>query len=248
MSPLATGAGRSGIIYNKISSQSTSSNPIITLSPIIWYDFNDVSTVTLSGSTITQIADKGLRGWTLTKSTIGPNQSTWTNGLKCCDWGSAGHSNYLRNVNAISTNISEIYIVLDANYGSTFPTYNGLVSGIAAGSWNVPGNQGTSGFYFNPSGVRATFDATYLNNGASNVYSSGILPGINTRSLLRIKNVDGSSLTAIDGFQIGNERSTGPRGWGGLIAEIIVFSNVLDPTNRTTLQSYLASKWDLTLS
>ena len=37
-------------------------NPITSLSPVLWYDFADESTVTTSSGEITQITDKGSRG------------------------------------------------------------------------------------------------------------------------------------------------------------------------------------------
>lgn len=45
-------------------------NPL-TLSPAIWIDFADASTVTLSGSNITQVTDKSGNGKTLTQGTAG---------------------------------------------------------------------------------------------------------------------------------------------------------------------------------
>lgn len=220
-------------------------NPITALNPIIWYDFDDPSTVTLSSSTITQIADKGSRGWTLTKSSTGPTQSTWTNNSrKCCDWGSSSHSNYLRNTSSTSTNIAEVYIVLDAAFGSTFPSYNGLITGTSFSGWYITGNQSTTGFYVGGS----AFDSVYVNNSASNSLSSGILPAANSPSLLRLKNASDTATTITDGFQLAQDRTNLPRGWYGLIAEVVVFSSVLSSTDRTNVQNYLATKWGLTLS
>jgi len=227
-------------------------DPIAALSPLLWYDFSDASTVTLSGSSITAIADKGSRGWNLTASSTAPTQATWTNNsLKCVDWGSAGHSNYLRNTSTTSTDIAEIYIVLDASFGSAFPTYNGLVSstqdiGFSVGSLSVVGRINTSAF---ETQVSSWHNAAYINGASTNSVNS-VLPALNSPCLLRVKRTDDGAVVTNAGFQIGNERSNFANGWGwgGLVAEVIAFSTVQSSTDRATVQNALASKWGLTLS
>ncbi len=237
--------GASQTVTVSLTAGTSLSNPIINLSPVLWYDFSDALTVTLSGTTITQINDKGSKAWNLTKSTTGPVQATWTNNaLKCCDWGATQHSNYLRNTTGTSTSIAEVYIVLDAAFGSTFPTYNGLISSTND-SFFVDGNQSTSGLF---SSSTQTFNAAYVNGSSSNSYSSGVLPTANSPALLRLARLDGSTITTNGGFQIGRDRYFSNRGWYGLIAEVVCFSTVLSSTDRTAVQNHLAGKWGLTLS
>jgi hypothetical protein len=218
-----------------------SPNPIPSLQPVLWYDFSDESTVTVSNSQITQINDKGSRGWALTKSNTGPQYVTGINGLKSADWGNPGHSNYLRNTSNISTNIAEIYVVLDANYGTTFPNYNGLLGGTSDPGVDLTGGGGVSGFY-----SYGTFNEAYANGASSNVFSS-ILPTINSPSLLRIKR--NTAIATSNGFQTGNDRSNFfmGRGWGGFIGEVVVFSSALSSTDRTNIQNWLATKWGIIL-
>mgnify|MGYP006266494399 CR=1 FL=1 len=220
------------------------SNPISSLSPVLWYDFGDANTVTLSGSTITAINDKGSRSWNLAKSSTGPTQATWTNNSrKCCDWGSSAHSNYLQNTSSTSTNIAEMYIVLDAAFGSTFPDFNGLVSGTGAFAFTLCGYGATTRFYSDSS----TFNSGYINGSTSDTYSTSILPGINSPCLLRIKKSTDAALTTTTGFQIGMDRNNSGRGWLGLVAEVVCFSSVLSSSDRVNVQNWLASKWGLTL-
>lgn len=236
-------------LYQRLQ-QWPSNNPIFALSPVLWYDFSDDSTVTLSGSTITSISDKGSRGWTLTSSATGPTYSSTAGGinnLRCCDWGNPGHSNYMRNTSATATDIAEIYVVLDANFGSTFPTYNGLLTeAVSNPGWYATGNSGTSGFD-NVNGS-PLLDQVYVNNSGTAVYASGILPTINSPSLLRLKKSTSAAYSSTKGFQIGADRYLTARGWGGLIGEIVAFSTVLSTQNRTTVQNFLANKWGLTLA
>lgn len=225
--------------------EAPSVNPIPDLSPALWYDFADESTVTVSSSQITQITDKGSRGWTLTKSATGPGYVTGINGLKCADWGSASHQNYLRNTSTTSTSIAEVFIVLDANFGSTFPTFNGLISATASG-WILGGNNGGAGFWPYSNLPSWLFDSAFINGSTSNVYDSAILPAINSPVILRMTRTAGP-LTANDGFVIGNDRTFYSRGWGGLIGEVVVFSSVLSSTDRAAVEEWLAYKWGIAL-
>lgn len=223
------------------------SNPIPGLSPVIWYDFADEATVTVVSSQITQITDKGSRGWTLSKGTTGPGYATGINSLKCVDWGSAGHQNYLRNTSASSTAIGEVYLVLDANFGSTFPDYNGLITDATGETWYATAQQGIAGFDIT-NGTPA-FNQAFINSSASNVYSSAILPSVNSASILRLNRSDGNAYTTTKGLQIGNDRSyyTLNRGWGGLIGEIVGFSAQLNSANRSSVLTWLGGKWGISV-
>jgi hypothetical protein len=214
------------------------------LSPLWWYDFSDTSKVTTSGDKVTQVTDQGSAGFNLTSSQVGPSYVTGINGRNCIDWGSSSHSNYLYAANFASVSVGEFYIVLDAAFSSTFPEYNGLITGysnVSSGLWIV-GSSGGSSLY------TGEFNAAYLNGSASNSYSSAVLPTINSPCLLRVNRTSGTSLTSTLGLRIGQDRDNYPRGWYGLIGEIIVFSSPLNTSDRNALQSSLASKWGITLS
>lgn len=217
-------------------------DPTAGLSPILWYDFADETTVTTSGTVLTQITDKGSRNWTLTKSTTGPQYVTGINSKKCVDWGSSTHSNYIRNTDATSTDVAEMYIVLDAAFGSTFPDYNGLVSGTSGAASTLAGNPSSAGLW----GGSAWGNA-FVNGSVSNTFNS-VLPAINSPSLLRIKKSDDTAVTLGAGFQIGLERNNADRGWFGLIGEVVCFSSVLGSTDRNALQAWLGAKWGITLA
>lgn len=218
-------------------------NPIPYLSPLFWYDFSDEASVTVSSSRITTVTDKGSIKWDLTKSTTGPLYGTGINGLKCVDWGTPGHSNYLRNTSSTSTSISEVYIVLDGNFGTGFAEYYGLITG-ATGGFYVTGY----GFNGSPSLIDSSgFNQAFINNGATSGFGA-VLPTINNPALMRLRRSDGTAVTTIQGLQFGQERTSGGRGWGGFMGEIVGFSSILGTSDRTLLQTFLATKWGLTLA
>lgn len=217
-----------------------STDLILSLNPVFYWNPSVDSTVTLSGSEIQSISDQGSRGWTLSKSTTGPQIYTDGNGKKWIDWGTAGHNNYLRNTTTTSTSIAEWYIVVDANYGSTFPSYNGLITGTVDGDWFVAGNASTAELF------PGSYDQVFLNGSTTNSYSS-VLTTINSPALMRIKKANDSAVTLTTGVQLGNDRSNSGRGWGGLVGAVVGFSAPLSTTDRNALQSSLASAFGITL-
>ena len=219
---------------------SYSTDPTAGLLPVLWYDFADETTVTTSGTNLTQISDKGSRGAALTSTPTNPQYVTGINGRKCVDWGNVSHSKALYNNSTTPISIAEAYIVLDASFGATFPSYNGLFGSYTEGM-NVTGSIGSSALYF-----AGSFDNAFVNNGPQSF--SGVLPGINSPSLLRIKRASDTAVLTNTGFQIGMDRQNLSRGWYGLIGEMIFFSSVLGSSDRTLLQSWLSFKWGLTLA
>jgi hypothetical protein len=220
-------------------------DPTAGLSPILWYDFSDEATVTTASGQITQITDKGSRGWTLAKSSTGPTYATTINGKKCSDWGTVSHSNFLRNTSSTSTNIAEIYCVQDSSDTTSFAN-GGSNSGLL-GSWSDTSNiiivNGTNTGFEGPFNM----NRLYINGGTSNTWSN-VFPAIASPSLVRITKNDGDVIATDGGFQIGKDRGNFGRGWRGLIAEVICFSSVLNSTDRNSLQTWLAFKWGITLA
>jgi len=224
-------------------------NPIPALSPVLWYDFADESTVgVLESGEITQVTDKGSRGWTLTKSATGPYPYyvTGINGLKCLDWGiSPDHDNFLYNSSGTPTSIGEVYVVVDAAFGGNATNFAGLLTR----------HNGVLDWYVLAAGQGLTQQSTYIdelfiNGGTSNKFSAGLFgsPSIDNPAILCLKNSSGIAFVTDSGFQIGNDRNFSylNRGWSGLIGEYVIFPSVLSPTDRDAVQAWLATKWGIT--
>lgn len=222
------------------------------LSPILWYDFADESTVTTSGTEITAVSSKGSRDWTLTKSTTGPSYVTGINGKKCLDWGaSPAHANFMFNRSfqepsgdTAPLTIGEVYVVVDAGFGGSAGNYAGLFTSYD-NAWYVLA-------YISSLTESGTgFNQLFVNGGANNRYSGGLFasPSIDNPAIMRINNSSNVAFNTTGGFQIGNDRGNSSlnRGWSGLVGEYIIFSSVLSETNRQLLEAYLASKWGITL-
>ena len=231
----------------------TSGN-IAGLNPALWYDFADEATVTTSGTEITAVTSKGSRNWTLTKSTTGPEYVTGINGKKCLDWGSVNHSNFLSNSDSTTTQIGEVYVVVDGAFGGSFGGLRSLMTGTGPGSWYFLGSS-MDFSYFEQAGTG--FDQAFVNGStASRAVGQGNRytypdpfspPSIDSPAIIRVNNSTSATFNATDGFQIGKDRTNGNRGWFGLVGEYVVFSSVLNTTDRSTVQNALAAKWGITL-
>ena len=221
-------------------------DPMPGLSPVLWYDFSDQTTVTTSGTEITAVTDKGSRGWTLSKSTTGPQYVTGINGKKCLDWGaSPSHPNFMYNSDTTSTTIGEVYVVVDASFGGAMGNYAGLFTSYT-NAWYV------LGFAASLTESGTGFNQLFINNGASNRFAGDLFtsPSIDNPAIMRINNSSSTTFNTTGGFEIGNDRGNSSlnRGWCGLIGEYIVFSSVLSSTDRDSLQTWLAFKWGITLA
>jgi len=231
--------------YEYVPAPPAPTDPIPALSPVLWYDFADESTVTTSGTAITSVTDKGSNGWTLSVGGTSPQYVTGINGNKCLDWGvSPSHANFMYNSSSTSTTIGEVYVVVDASFGGTAGNYAGLFT-----SYNNAWYMLAFSSSLDESGTG--FNQLFVNGGTSNRFSGGLFtsPSIDNPAIMRINNSSGTAFNTTGGFEIGNDRGNSSlnRGWPGLIGEYIVFPSVLSPTDRDSVQAWLASKWGITL-
>jgi hypothetical protein len=219
-------------------------NPILALSPTLWYDFADTTTVTTSSGQITQVNDKGSQGFNLARNTVGPSYSTIINSLYCCDFGTAlYHNKRIFNASSTSFNIAEIYMVLDNATTFGDGAAYGMISSVLSSVGSYQYNGGYNQLFGSP------FNAAYINNSSTNVHNvEGAWTPLNSPALLRIKKVDDSAYSTTGGIQLGRDREYTGREWAGVMGEVVVFSTVLNSTDRASVQNFLATKWGLTLS
>lgn len=209
------------------------------LGPVFWYDFADAATVITANGEASTVADKGSRGWALTRSTTGPLYGPGINGLNCSDWGNTTHSNYLRNTNGTSTSLTDIFMVIDGNFGATFPAFNGFVGHVSNSAPSLTGGSGGTGMW-----ADGVANQAFINGSATNVYTS-VLPAINSPCIVRFKNSSGTGSVTTSGFQIGMDRSNSNRGFRGLIGEVIVLPSVASDAKAAALVLHLKQKWGI---
>ena len=105
----------------------------------------------------------------------------------------------------------------------------------------LTGNPGQTGF---DTQISTWFNYAALNGSSSNQIAS-VLPGLNSRSVLMLKRIDGTNVPLDDGFQIGNDRNIGGRGWSGFVALVVAFSSVLSSADEGEVIDYLMSDWSV---
>jgi hypothetical protein len=209
------------------------------LSPDVWFDFNDVSSITVTASNaITQINDKSANARHATQSTDSKRpvlEASSLNGKYAGNWDTAANSKSLRNSTGSFTP-AEIYIV--AQYNSV-PSYSYFVGNL--GLFN--GNSANINFWATTdNGVPSFGDANikvYVNSNNNVDRRSNVFPEVSSTCLLRF--VIPSNYTAT-GLTIGSFFSDNT-GWKGRIGEIVAFASPLSTSNRSGLEDYFFSKW-----
>jgi len=138
-----------------------------------------------------------------------------------------------------SSTLASAFIVFNWNgAGTTFPTYNGLLTQQSYLSsfrdvWvGLPGNAsiylGTTDTYFLPAEVKVNGVQT---NNLDPIHNYKIVSGV------------GTIPAAFTNFLIGRYNTSSDRHWNGNIAEIIMYDNALSESERIKVEQYLRYKY-----
>lgn len=204
-----------------------------------WYDLSDASTLTLSGSNITNIASKALSGiGNMVQATAGrQGTNTGTIGGRAAMAMTGGAQHY---VGAASATIGTTFVVASAaSDPSTPPAFAGLLSnGNGADTRNIRFEQGTT-----PAGVvlsspdYADLTTSRLNDTVD--ITNKVVP---RAAFLLTANPTAtfSMAPAISQANIGLNR-----GWNGAVGEILFYNSILNATQIATVESYLRTKWGM---
>jgi len=211
------------------------------LSPVLWLDASDTSTITEVGGAVSQWDDKSGNGYDVAQGTAAaqPTSGTRTiNSLNVLDFD--GSSDYLQIVN-FSAAISQPNTVF-------------VVASQDAGGSDVLIDSGTAS--------PRTFFRTFLNQYqlSAGTGLSGGVPNTNPHIHMFVANstssvieIDGSNVASgnagtngMDGATIGGAYSVGSY-WDGAIAEVIIVDGTLTAEQIADTEQYLANKWGITL-
>jgi hypothetical protein len=232
------------------------------LSPDLWLDAADTSTITASGSPlrVSQINDKSGNGRNLAQSN-GANQpvsgATTINGLNVLDF--TGGRRLARTDDAILQDVAggTAFVVVKGTYSTADP--GGVIFLITAN--NTTANA-RSGLIANSGAIRAAgrrLDANTLQFVASGSTTNdvsylvgGVFDYANADLNVRL---NGVSTTRSGGFQTaGNTSNTSSRillgadgsgtiSYTGSVAEVIVLSRLATADEISLIEEYLRSKW-----
>lgn len=132
-----------------------------------------------------------------------------------------------------------VFLVANFTGGSTFPTYSNLVAQFTNPSWGQYGWIGTGGATVQFTGANY-FDSSYLNNTLTADFAP--LSSFKVVALLR------STTLHVAAWGIGWDVVNAGRQWDGDIVEVIVYDTALGTTDRQSVQTYLGSKYAITIA
>jgi hypothetical protein len=232
------------------------------LSPALWLDAADTTTITASGSPmrVSQWNDKSGNGYHLTQASSTPQPvsgASTVNGLNAIDF-TSGRRLARPNVPVLQ-NIAGAtsYVVVRGTYSSNFSTFctitrDNSINLSRAALFGHAGTMRAGGRRLDADSFQSADSGAVVNNTAYQV--GGLYDYANADLKIR---VNGTSTTRSGGFQTaGNTSNTdsrvvvgandnGTETYAGSICEVVVFSRVLTAAELDLLESYFSSKWGL---
>lgn len=210
----------------------------------MWFDASDESTITESGGAVSQWDDKSGNSYNISQAT-GANQplsgTRTLNGLNVLDFNGSSHVLYRTTTPTVSQ-ANTIFVVADADI---LGNLDFLIDGSSG-----TGRQAIVG-YGSPA-----YWTMYAGNikQTTNSDTGPVILSTTWNALSSIMNINGTDeptaagpgVWPLVGLVVGGSSSlTGS--FNGGVAEILVYSDLLDRTDRLRVMSHLAAKWGISL-
>jgi hypothetical protein len=215
----------------------------------LWLDAADQSSMTLSGSSVTQIRDKSGNGNNSTSST-----ATYTTGIN----GRASMNNPVISGPIANSGSSTVSIFVIATNNRTGTLYDNM---IALNVSPITNYYGAGSLFLARAGDSGTPKSYYgFMNGN---LSSAFAPAFDTPFMFNVFQTGTTGSTYGNGTDYGSVTTPGSTlnytnyyigtcsggpAWLGNIGEILVFNSVLTTSQRQQIEGYLAHKWGMSAS
>ena len=240
--------------------------PTDILGCILWLDASDKSTMTLSGSNVTQWNDKSGNGNTCSNSTASNspvfNQSIKKNGLTVLSFTGPGvlnttTSQWLDNTGMTFPNVSNTIFAVVYNDNSTTKSFTGnnyIISGRIDALLSY--SSYTSNRFATFIGNGTSWNSAGTNTPSRDMNGVWSLTAMTLNSNVLTPYFNGTAqdtkagtMGSTTGFIIG-EAMSGYRGqcWNGYIAEILMYNTPLTNDQRQQVEGYLSWKWGVNTS
>jgi hypothetical protein len=205
--------------------------------PVMWFDFSDADTFTVTNQRITAIEDKSQSGFVLNSLGPGPLGAVGIGGLGVADFGTTQHTDGLRTTTSVSYTLSDVLVVAVWEGGNSFPNSNGLVGSFFSEAWRVYGSGASL--------LRTNLSETFVNGSIDP--STPTASTVSTPVLLHFRRAAGSPLSVSTGFVLGTEtrNSSMGRGWLGKIGEVAVLSERPADSEIAAAKAALMEKWSI---
>jgi fibronectin type 3 domain-containing protein len=232
---VTTSVGTSALATSGIGQAVTASpfNPNTVATTNLWIDATDplaTGTVPSNGTSLTTVKDKSTSAFTFT--TTGSAYST--SAVNSRPAINISTNPLIYNPGTASNNWQEVFVVAVWNGASTFPDFNGLITGNSASSADIGfiGLPGGTSWY----SVGWLVGTPWING----TQTSTFLPALQSPSVVRSA---ASSVQGITGMRIGTDRTYAGRQWNGYVSEVISYGTALSSNQRQQVEAYLAWKW-----
>ena len=221
------------------------------LSPNLWLDATDATTITEVSGDVSQWDDKSGNGNDVSQSTPAnrPANGGTINGNNAIEWDINGVNNLNLGLDrgATTDNWQDVFIVIRWDGGTTFPAPSGVFSAFRNGGTNsgsgLNGEFNRNYFYDLSFGTWWNTIELNCNVLGNNEQVIGVGGDLVNNSMIQITT---NSAIGVDGVRIGKDRENNNRGWIGVIGEVAVFPEKLVLANKQKMQGYIAHKWGLT--
>lgn len=213
----------------------------------MWFDASDASTITLSGSDVTQINDKSGNNYHATQSTVSlaPEWGTATiNGLNVLDFNKTGNYMVTGGVAALDRSMAIVAV---------YPTGSG--TRVPVGVRDSANERS----YIGQNGLKSRFsaaeigniDGTTLPNSTTNVQVGFHNTAKDMRHYLNgtqdISTTFTGTIGSVQNYYLGGLNDAGTNNsfvvFNGQLAEVVFTSDAISNSNREKLEGYLAHKW-----
>jgi hypothetical protein len=237
----------------------------------LWLDAADSSTITLSGTKVTQWNDKSGNGYNFTQATSGnqPTYSVASQNTQNAITFTAANSTYLvgtASTNFIGTNSLSMYGVFKTNNSTSGSSvfaksiYGGGSGRILYG-YRDPGTPGMIDFA-NSGGITHDVPDTYTpgawrvvgfvsnRSGWTNItYQNGVVTATKTITADTTTNLTNAFPMLVGAYNNSSGGANPPqadRYLDGAVGELLIFNTALTTSQRQQIEGYLAHKWGLT--
>jgi len=178
--------------------------------------------------------------------TVATNQPSVTRnfavGRNVMKWPTTDNNKFLENTGSLS--VSEIYAVgrFTGPSATNFSNTESIIAPRSNSALPWLSAVGSSTAFNNSAFLYLFLNAANALNRVDNVF-----PEITNLSLIRVVTDGASAITSTNGLTVGIDRvqTTLGRGWKGEISELVLYSPPLSTTDRSSVESYLKTKWNL---
>jgi len=207
---------------------------LLALSPVIWLDASDSSTITLVSGAVSEWRDKSGNNRHASQGTSAnrPVMST-LNGKSVLSFD--GSNDFLQYNLSIGTQTNFTYVIVFKHTNDTY----GLPSfGRSPSNFGLHNSSGTNGYRFY---TNQGYNQVTLNSGNGNQYFES------NKWQIAVGDTNGIPVTSYGNYliYIGGDPFDSSRRLNGQIAEVCLFPSVLSQSDRELVEGYLAWKWGL---